>query len=284
MVVLSFGASSPIGATYPEGERIESHFRDRPLYCSLRTGASSPRARVRHMDTTATLTYRGDQMIQGIRRSSRGATSSAVARSTPELSRAVTYVVRGEVLFLFFTAVSVALHPGFVIARDEGGMSNYGLHLKTAVPYTLALALLVLYSARAASIYEGGNQRTRRLRQLILAYSAVVFSILLSTYFYSLNEALTDIHFSLGTALIAVVGVGSIWMYQLWPATSATRTLLALQLSGDVLALLTVVGTLHLLFLTEILSNVAFATLLIQTCRRVAAEDGDGAFSSHQDN
>ena len=213
-------------------------------------------------------------MIQGVRRSSRGATSSSVARSTPALSRAVIYVVRGEVLFLFFTAVSVALHPGFVLQRDEGGMSNYGLHVKTAVPYTLALALLVLYSARAASLYEGGDGRLRRLRQLILSYSAVVFSILLSTYFYSLNEALKDLHFSLGTALIVVVGVGSIWMYRLWSPTLETRSLLAAQLTGDVLALLTVVGTLHLLFLTEILSNVAFAALLIRTCRRVAIEDG----------
>ena len=73
--------------------------------------------------------------------------------------------MRGEVLFLFFTAVSVALHPGFVLQRDEGGMSNYGLHVKTAVPYTLALALLVLYSARAASLYGGGDGRLRRLRQ-----------------------------------------------------------------------------------------------------------------------
>ena len=32
-------------------------------------------------------------------------------------------------------------------------MSNYGLHIKTAVPYTLALALLAIYSLRAAMVY-----------------------------------------------------------------------------------------------------------------------------------
>jgi hypothetical protein len=47
---------------------------------------------------------------------------------------AVTYVVRGEFAFLLFTGVCVALHPGIVLKWNEGGMSNYGLHLKTAVP------------------------------------------------------------------------------------------------------------------------------------------------------
>ncbi len=227
---------------------------------------------VRQRNATASLTYRGDQMIQGVRRSAR----QAASRRTPtsERWRAVAYVARGELLFLFFTAVSVSLHPGYVLKRNEGGMSNYGLHIKTAVPYTFALALLVLYSVRAALLYDDRDQRSRRLRLLIFTYSAVVFSVLLSTYFYTINDALEDLHFSLGTALILTVGVGSVWMYRLWPASMGIRALLLLQLTGDVLALLTVTGTLHLLFLTEILSNVAFAALLIRTGRRMALEGG----------
>lgn len=212
-------------------------------------------------------------MIQGIRRSSRGAVSRSETRSTTGTWRAVIFVFRGEALFLFFTAVSVALHPGYVLKRDEGGMSNYGLHLRTAVPYTLALALLVLYSVRAAMLFTGDDQRSRRMRLLIVSYSTVVFSVLLSTYFYTINDVLTDLHFSLGTVLIIVVGVGSVWMYQLWPPSLAVKVLLAIQLTGDALALLTVFGVLHLLFLTEILSNVAFAALLISSCRRIAGEE-----------
>ena len=193
----------------------------------------------------------------------------------------MAYVVRGEVYFLVLTGVSVALHPGYVLKRNEGGMSNYGLHLKTAWFYTLALALLALYSQRAASLYAHGDQRSRRLRVLLLSYSAVVFSVLLSTYFYTVNAALRDLHFSLGTALIVVVGVGSIWMYTLWPPSLAVRVFLLAQLLGDVLALLTVVGDLHVLFLTEMLSNIAFFALLVRTCRRVALE-GDRSAPSQK--
>jgi hypothetical protein len=181
--------------------------------------------------------------------------------------------VYGELAFLFFTAVSVALHPGFVLKSDEGGMSNYGLHIKTAGTYTLALGLLALFSLRAAKLYADGDTTSRRLSWLLRAYSAVVLSVMLSTYFYSLTTTLKDLHFAFGTLLVVLVGVASLWMYQLWSPSTSIRLLLLVQLTGDLLALLTVVGTLHVLFLAEISSNVGFAAILIRSGRRLVAED-----------
>jgi hypothetical protein len=208
-------------------------------------------------------------MLQANRRASRGRTDG---RGRSNQWRALSYVVRGEITFLFFTAVSVALHPGFVLKRNEGGMSNYGVHLKTAAFYTLALLCLALYSHRAALLYRGGDSRVKGLRVLLMTYSVVVFLVLLSTYAYTLNAFLKDIHFGLGTALIVVVGVGSLWMYRQWPASVGVGVLLFIQIVGDVLSLLTVVGMLHVLFLSEIVANVGFASILIRSCRRVALE------------
>jgi len=187
--------------------------------------------------------------------------------------RAVTHVVAGEFAFLVFTGVSIALHPGFVLKGDEGGLSDYGVHLATTVPYTLALALLAFHSRRAALLFADDDQRSRRLRLLLSAYCSVVLLVLLSTYVYTLNSVLKNVHFSFGTLLILVVGVGSIWMYRLWPSTIAVRLFLAIQLTGDVLTLLTVIGAFHVLFLAEMLSNIGFASLLVRTCRRVDVED-----------
>lgn len=211
-------------------------------------------------------------MIQGLRRTSRGAASPPLFAAPHGRWRPVVCVVQGEVAFLFFTAVSVALHPGFVLKRDEGGMSDYGLHLKTAVTYTLALGLLALYSRRAALFYTSSDVRSRRLRLLLQSYSAVVTAVLLSTYFYSLNLGLKDLHFAFGTALIVVVGVGSLWMYGLWPPSPGVRLLLFVQLFGDALALLTSLGALHVLFAAEIVSNIGFVCLLVRTTRRIAVE------------
>jgi hypothetical protein len=209
-------------------------------------------------------------MIQGVRRGSRGVITYVPLGASSSRWRAVNYLATGECAFLFFTAVSVSLHPGFVLKWNEGGMSNYGLHIKTAIPYTLALALLVVYSAKAAHLYRGGDQRTGGMRALLATYSAVVSAVLVSTYFYSLNGLLEDLHFGLGTLLILTVGIGSIWMYGLYPPSIPVRALLLGQLLGDVLALLTVVGALHLLFTAEIVSNVGFAALAIRTARQLA--------------
>src|SRR5271170_1946006 len=211
-------------------------------------------------------------MLQANRRASRGG-ATLKGRVRSDRARATAYVVRGELTFLFFTAVSVALHPGFVLKRNEGGMSDYGSHIKTAVPYTLALLCLAIYSHRAALLYRGDDERTKGLRTLLRAYSAVVFSALVSTYFYSLNSVLKDLHFAFGTALIVVVGVGSLWMCRQWPPSTGVGVLLFIHLVADVLSLLTVVGMLHDLFRSEILANVAFAAILVRSCRRSARED-----------
>jgi hypothetical protein len=211
-------------------------------------------------------------MIQEIRKASSETTSRVRLKLRSEKS-AVSYMVRGELAFLFFLGLSVALHPGFVLASDEGGMSNYGLHIKTAVPYTLAIGLLALCNRHAASLSIGDDRRSRRLRFLLRSYCAVLLSVLLSTYFYSLNIGLKDLHFALGTLLIVLVGFGSLWMYQLWRATVRMSLLLLVQLSGDTLALLTVFGVVHVLFLAEMLSNIGFAILLIRTGRRIALEE-----------
>lgn len=212
-------------------------------------------------------------MVQGFQRASRKSASDLQRSLTSNPWRALTYVVAGEIAFLVFTAVSIALHPGFVFKGDEGGLSDYGVHITTVVPYTLALALLAYFSRRAALLCTDDDRRSRRLRLLLTSYCGVVLLVLLSTYVYTLNGVLTNLHFGLGSLLIIVVFVGSLWMYRLWPPTIPVRLFLLAQFVGDALTLATVVGALHVLFLAEMVSNIAFASLLILTCRRIAAED-----------
>ena len=70
-------------------------------------------------------------------------------------TRAVTYIVWGQILFVLFIGVCVALHPGIVLKSNEGGVSNYGIHIKTALPYTLALGLArVLQSPSGGPLFE----------------------------------------------------------------------------------------------------------------------------------
>ena len=179
------------------------------------------------------------------------------------------YAVAGELAFLFFLGVCIALHPGFVFKREEGGMSNYGLHIKTAIPYTLALGSLSFCSIAAALSYSGYGS-TRWPRKILLGYGVIVGAMLLSTYYYSLDTVLTDIHFGLGAVLVGFTGVSSLWLVSRGRASVWSVVFLTVQLLGDAGALLAATGAFHALFLAEMATNLGFSALVIRACRKVA--------------
>ncbi len=188
-------------------------------------------------------------------------------------SRAVTYIVCGQIFFVVFIGVCVALHPGIVLKWNEGGVSNYGIHLKTALPYTLALALLAIYSRRAAVLYSKSDPVTRGLRRVLTAYSVIVIVMLFSTYAYSLNHVLRDIHIGFGTMLITFESFAAIWMLLHSRRRVLDSIYLATQIVGALLALVTIVGVLHFLFLAEMLANTGFACILTHTAQRIALDE-----------
>ncbi|MGC1420037.1 MAG: hypothetical protein WA786_07965 [Acidimicrobiales bacterium] len=179
--------------------------------------------------------------------------------------RAVSYISYGQIFLAIFLGVCVLLHPGFVLKADEGGMSNYGIHLKTSFAYSLSLGLPVLFSYLAVRAISSDEVETRRLAQLLRVYCGLVLATLLSTYVYSLDAALRDFHFAIGVLLTVFQTVASLWMYRVLRRTVANALILSVQLVGFVLETITVLGALHLLFLSQVLTSGAFALLLVRT-------------------
>jgi len=175
-------------------------------------------------------------------------------------------VALGQISFALFIAICVALHPGFVLKADEGGMSNYGVHAKTVLPYTLALALAAGFSFRAASALHGQPTSHRRLVQLLIAYGALVALTLVTTYGYTLNTELKDLHLGVGVVVTIFEFVASLWMYR---ELRSLRLVVAVELCGFLLATLTFFGILHVLFLTQLLIGGSFALFLVTTARKL---------------
>jgi hypothetical protein len=171
-------------------------------------------------------------------------------------------IVLGQVSFFVFLSISVALHPGFVFKLNEGGVSNYGIHLKTAIPYSLAFILCSYLSATAARHYRSSDGVARRLRQLLYTYTCLLLLTLLSTYGYTLNAELKQIHIVVGVVTIIFELVASLCMYAQLNGPWDTL-FIVVQLGGFVLAGLTFLGAMHLLFLGQALADVGFALLLI---------------------
>lgn len=178
-------------------------------------------------------------------------------------------VERGQICFGLFIAVCVALHPGFVLKWNEGGMSDYGSHIETALPYSMALLGLAEFSRRGAALYRANDRTTRRLRRVLSLYSAIVVVMLASTYVYSLNYTLRDVHFGLGTVLILFEVLSSVWMFSLFRRFVWDGIFLAMQIAGSALCLVTIVGALHVLFFAEMLTGAGFAGLIIHTSRGI---------------
>jgi len=179
-------------------------------------------------------------------------------------ARVTRDVALSQIAFAFFIAVCVALRPGLVIKTNEGGMSNYGVHLKTVVPYTLALVLASALSYRATRFLQRARIETRHFDFLLRTYSALILLTLLTTYGYTLSTAQKDLHGAVGVAVTVFELVASLWMYR---AIRSLHLAFAITLIGFVLAALTFFGALHVLFLTQVLVGGAFAVLLVRTSR-----------------
>jgi hypothetical protein len=183
--------------------------------------------------------------------------------------RAVAYLAYGQLGLLFFLVVCVALHPGFVLKANEGGMSNYGIHIKTFAAYTLALGLPFLFSLLAIRLTNSDDPRVRRLRSILIIYCWLVALTLVSTYVYSLNTVLKDLHIVFGSALTLFESAASVWMYWILRPVAWDRVLFIIQMLGFVLAVLTLAGVFHLLFVAEVVTFGAFALLLVHAARKL---------------
>ena len=193
-------------------------------------------------------------------------------------SRLLRWVVFGEVAFLFFMGAGVALHPGFVLARHEGGIIEYGVHVKTAVLYTLGWVAIAGGNMRAARACGGRGVRSEKVRKLLLFYSGASLLVLISTYFYSLDAVLKYIHYGFGAILVVFMSTAAYWLSRQLTDVPWARAVLWVQVLGSIAALLSIVGTLHVLFFAESISNVGCAILLAKTCSR--ALDGDAGATS----
>jgi hypothetical protein len=169
----------------------------------------------------------------------------------------------GQISFACFIALCVALHPGFVLKSNEGGLSNYGVHAKTVLPYTLALGLAAIFSMRAARQCRQ-SELARPLEKLLLAYGVLTLLTLVTTYSYTRDSALKDLHVGVGVLITVFEFVSCLWIYR---SVRRRRHFVYIAVVGFILAVLTFFGALHVLFLTQLLIGGSFAFLLIDFCR-----------------
>jgi hypothetical protein len=182
--------------------------------------------------------------------------------------RSATFVGAGQWGFALGLALCVVLHPGFVLKANEGGVSDYGVHVKTAVPYYLALAVAAGGAYLAATHARDSTILPRRFRALLLSYAALIVLTLASTIGYTVDTPQRNVHVGVGIALTVFEIIATLWMFR---ERRGDLGLVLVQLAGVIVAVLTILGLLHLLFVSEIVTGASFAVLLFRTTRELSS-------------
>ena len=169
-------------------------------------------------------------------------------------------ILWGQVFLVSFLVLSISLHPGFVFKGNEGGISNYGIHLRTAIPYSVAFALGALSTFKAA-----GTRTIPSVARIgLLVYAVLLLMTLVSTYAYKLSYGLKLVHVSVAVVLISFEVLASTWSC-LRVRSRVTAALSAVVVVGFIVVGLTFIGVAHLLFIGQALTTLGFAGLLIRT-------------------
>ncbi|MDE3065721.1 MAG: hypothetical protein KGJ36_08615, partial [Acidobacteriota bacterium] len=164
-------------------------------------------------------------------------------------------------------AVCVALRPARVLSRDEGGVSNYGVHVVTVVPYTLAYAIGAWLLVRAARAMAGPGSAS--LRRLALLLGALMAATLVTTYAYTRDTAWRDGHFAVGAAFVLAEAASAPWLARR-ASRPAGAVLVTLVLAGVALCALATVGVWRVLFAGQVLLTAGYAPLLVIATARLS--------------
>jgi hypothetical protein len=144
----------------------------------------------------------------------------------------------------------------------EGGVSNYGTHLLTIVPYTLAFLFCALFTAQAGQLLPRSPGPVRTVKRSLYVLAILLCFIPVSTYPYRINHFWAQIHDRIFMVLVGFELLLAIYLvvkiYRNW----STYLTLAIQISGAILLALNL-GGLHVLFIAQQVAGAGFGLLLI---------------------
>lgn len=170
-------------------------------------------------------------------------------------------LVLGSQLALVLTlALCLPLMPHFLFSTNMGGISNYGVHARTVVPYTAGITVSSLLLALAGRRLSRDGHRGLAL---ICSTTGVLFAInVLSTYPYKLGPTWGLVH-SVCAILLAVAELAGALAVARLVDDRTSYAALAVTVAAFLVMTLSFFGTLHVLFAAEVLTGCAFGFLLV---------------------
>lgn len=174
----------------------------------------------------------------------------------------------GQIALWLSLLVSALLLPGIVSANS--GISNFGVHARTILPYGLGFLLCGYLTLMAAHSIKREDNVTTTLSRALFLLSLLLLGILLTPY--SVNRLFDWSHMAVGGLLFMFELAFAAWLVRLRP-DNISFALFTAQCLGSAVAALSLLGAIQLMFVGQMAAEIAFGILLVRVTMRITSTE-----------
>ena len=182
------------------------------------------------------------------------------------------YLVLSQVSLASLLLICTVTVPA--VAEKSGGVSNFGNHQSTIVPYIMSFVLCSVFLCLAAARLLTMSDQFRVGATLLLFIALLDLLVLISTFPRKIDWTYSVIHDDLGIALYSYEFALSVWFVVKTLQFRYVSVIFVLVESiGSLIGLLSIENVIHLLFLGQIIGAVGFGLLLPTAFPSVVTRD-----------
>lgn len=184
-------------------------------------------------------------------------------------NKAVEYLKYSQISLFSSLAVCFLLVPKVIY--DNRGVSYFGNHHLTIVPYAIGLILTSYFMFKASVALPTKNKRVVLLSKVLKVMAVLLIGVLLTPY--KISDTMYHIHVGVGSLLFSIQFFLIIWLVVNTPTSKSNRFLLGTLLLGNVISMISLLPTVQIMLLGQIITQLSFGLLLIRTTQQLTRID-----------
>jgi len=172
------------------------------------------------------------------------------------MKRGVRSILFGQLCLYVGLAVCVVLKPSGLSVND--GTSYFGIYRETLLPYAFGLLSAAYFAIRASAQLP---PNVALLRQALVVYALLIVGIVITPY--AVGKWVDYLHITFGSVLFSLQLLLSCWLIWQLHYTWWGVALVLIELASGIAALRYLRPAHGLLFQSQVIFQLAFATLLV---------------------
>lgn len=172
----------------------------------------------------------------------------------------VRYLKYSQVSFFSLLIVCFVLEP--TVITSNLGISFYGNHRLTVVPYLLGLLLTSYFIIKAARAMPRTSRAFNAMAEALIALGLLIIGVLMTPY--SVTTLFDRAHVLASGILFVVELALATWLVVMTYRDWVSLALLAAQIIGALIATISLVTSIELMLTGQVITQLAFGVLLVR--------------------